>query len=619
MQLESDESPDSSRRKISHGVDDSLDGTPVPTKKATLTKERSIMRFSVLDELVARFSPAERLILYTLTVTLAVSALALLSGANETVSLQVPSRGGSITEGLIGPARFINPVLATSAADSDLTALVYSGLVRPLPDGTTVPDIAESYTVSDDGTTYTFKLRTRATFQDGEPVTSADIVFTVKQIQNPDIKSPHRSDWDGVAITAPDDHTIVFTLPHAYAPFIENCTLGILPEHLWKDTTPEDFPFNPLNTHPVGSGPYRVKQVEEDSTGSATRFDLEPFSDFTLGRAHISSLTLRLYNNEDAIVTAFNKGEISAVAGISSEQLAALNLNNSTVMRSTLPRVFGVFFNQNHAPVFADAAVRSALDIALDKDRLVRATLGGFATPLSSPIPPMNSGFVIATGNTTSTVSTAYTLDSVDAARDALERGGWKWNETEAVWKKGTQILQFTLATTDTPELVASANAVTTAWRQTGVKVTVKVYSLAELNTTVIRPREYDAILFGEVVGREPDLYAFWHSSQRNDPGLNLSLYANAKADTLLSQARATTKRQDRDKLYTEFADLIREDQPAIFLYAPDFLYVLPKNVIGVRIGSLTTPAERYESVYRWYTDTERVWEIFARDSNQTL
>ncbi len=578
-----------------------------------------MLRFGSLDSLVARFSPAERLILYILSAALSVSALALLSGANETVSVHVPSRGGAIVEGLVGPARFINPVLATSAADNDLTALTYSGLLRTLPEGGLTPDLAESYTISEDGTTYTFQLRSGATFHDGNPLTSADVLYTIKQIQNPDVKSPHRADWDGVAVATPDDRTVIFTLPHAYAPFIENCTLGILPEHLWKETTPEDFPFNPLNTHPVGSGPYRIAQVEEDSTGSAIRFDLEPFSNFMLGRPHISVFSMHIYASEDAVVEAFNTHDIDAVSGISSEQFAQLKRADATVMRSTLPRIFAVFLNQNQAPIFADASVRNALDIALDKDRLVQVTLGGFATPLSSPIPTMNSGIVADTIGTSSPVSTAYTLASVDAARDALTRSGWQWNDTEGVWKKDSRVLEFTLATTDTPELVATGNAVITAWRQAGVKVTLKVYSLAELNTTVIRPRAYDAILFGEAVGREPDLYAFWHSSQRNDPGLNLSLYTNAKADTLLSQARATTKRQDRDKLYTEFAELIRKDQPAIFLYAPDFLYVFPNNVTGVKIGSLSTPAERYQNVYRWYTDTERVWEIFAENSDQTL
>lgn len=596
-------------------MDDS--STDSPVLQTTLTKERSILRLSTLNDLLAYFSPAERLLLYILTVSLAVSALVLLAGANATVSTNVPASGGQIIEGLVGPARFVNPVLASSAADNDLTALTYSGLVRSIPGTGIVPDLAESYEISDDGMNYTFMIREDAVFHDGRRVTSADILFTVKQIQNPAVKSPLRADWDGVQIATPDDRTVIFTLPHAYAPFIENCSLGILPEHLWRNTSPEDFPFNPLNTNPIGSGPYRVTNVQEDSTGSATRFEFKPFQAYALGVPHIESIIVRLYTNEESVGRAFNNGEINAIAGVSADELARLGLHDATVVRSTLPRVFGVFFNQNHAPVFADTAVRSALDTAIDKNRLIRATLGGFATPLHSPIPPMQTG-IVTEAATSAAVSTAYTLDSISAARSTLESGGWSWSEEALEWKKGSQILSFTITTADTPELVATANAVVTAWRQIGAKVELKIYPLSELNTTVIRPREYDAILFGEVVGREPDLYAFWHSSQRNDPGLNLSLYANANADTLLSQARATAKKEDRDKLYQEFADLIREDQPAIFLYAPDFLYVFPKNVVGVRVGSLTVPSERFQNVHQWYTDTERVWDIFV-DSNQTL
>jgi peptide/nickel transport system substrate-binding protein len=594
-------------------MDDSPTGSPV--LQTTLTKERSVLRLSALNELLAYFSPSERLLLYILTLTLAFSSLTLLAGANATVSTNVPSQGGEITEGLIGPARFINPVLSTSAADNDLTALAFSGLVKSIPGKGIVGDLAESYEVSDDGMSYTFKIREDAIFHDGRRVTSADVLFTIKQIQDPAIKSPLRADWDGVEIATPDDRTIVFTLPHAYAPFIENCALGILPEHLWKDTSAEDFPFNPLNTNPIGSGPYQITRVEEDSTGSATQFELKPFSDYALGKPHLSTLVFRLYSNEEALVQAFNDGEIRAVAGISSAALLQLDRTDSTIMRSTLPRIFGVFLNQNHASAFTDASVRSALDIAIDKDRLIRATLRGFATPLESPVPPVQSNVVTETSTSTS-VSTAYTLDTIEAARDALGRGGWSWSEESQEWKKGSQILAFTLSTTDTPDLMATANAVVTAWRQAGVKVELKLYPLSEFNTTIIRPREYDAILFGEVVGREPDLYSFWHSSQRNDPGLNLSLYANGNADTLLSQARATVSKSDRDKLYQEFADLIREDQPAIFLYAPDFLYVYPASVVGVRLGSLTIPSERFQNVHEWYTDTERVWDVFTDTSN---
>ena len=174
--------------------------------------------------------------------------------------------------------------------------------------------------------------------------------------------------------------------------------------------------------------------------------------------------------------------------------------------------------------------------------------------------------------------------------------------------------LSFTIATADEPELVATVNALAEAWRAAGIKVTVQVYSLSELNTSVIRPRSYDAILFGEVVGRTADLFAFWHSSQRNDPGLNLALYTNLRVDSLLSQARTTNDPEEREKLYSQFSTAVVKDDPALFLYAPEFLYIVPQAMHGIALGALTTPSERFLNVYQWYTDTEKVWSIFSRN-----
>ena len=144
----------------------------------------------------------------------------------------------------------------------------------------------------------------------------------------------------------------------------------------------------------------------------------------------------------------------------------------------------------------------------------------------------------------------------------------------------------------------------------------MQVYPIAELNESVIRPRAYDAILFGEVVGRELDLFAFWHSSQRNDPGLNLSLYANTKADTLLTQARATIDAGARLKLYEQFADVVQSDVAAVFLYSPEFVYVIPDNLQGVSLASLTSASERFGNAHEWFTDTESVWQIFTDRTN---
>lgn len=569
-----------------------------------------------IESMTRSLSPFERLALYIFTALLGISTLTLLAGANSAISVVVPSRGGSLTEGVLSPARFVNPLIPMSQADSDVAALVYSGLMRSLPDGSLVPDLAESYIVSDDGISYTFTLREDASFHDGEPLTSADILFTVQRAQNPDIKSTHRADWEGVSISTPDERTVIFKLPRAYAPFIHNTTMGILPKHLWDSVTAEEFPFSPLNTHPIGSGPFMIAKIQTSSTGSVTRYDLKPFGDFALGKPYLSRITFKFYPNEEDLIRAFDRGDVDAVAGISASQISSLTRDDINVRTVALPRIFGVFFNQGRSPSLANTAVRKALDQAIDKDRLVRMILSGYGVAIDSPTPPHIFSLANSAPPARAVASTAYTDESISEARDTLERGGWTYNAESNSWSNsGGQQISFTLATADTPELKATADAIAAAWNQLGVMVQVQVFPISELNTSVIRPREYDAILFGEIVGRELDVFAFWHSSQRNDPGLNLALYTNSRADTLLSQARAATSTEEREQLYEEFSGLVEDDAPAVFLYSPEFIYAVPAKLGGVNLGLLTSPAERFLSAHTWYTDTEKVWGIFANQN----
>ena len=590
--------------------------------RTTLTKPRRIGRLSALEDLLIRFSPAERLLLYILSVILAGSVLVMITYIDRAVSVDIPARGGSLTEGEVGPARFINPILTVSQPDQDLTALVYSGLMRQLPDGSYVPDLASGYTVSPDGMTYTFTIRSNAKFQDGTPVTAADVLFTINATQDSNLKSPQAANWTGVAVSSPDPHTVVFTLPHAYAPFIDNTTMGILPKHLWQNVSDEEFPFDTLNTHPIGSGPYQVSSVGTDSTGSATRYNLVPFGGYTRGVPYVNKITFLFYPDDATMEKAFDAREIDAMAGISPSDLPSLSRTGMDMVKVPLPRVFGVFFNQGHNAVLADASVRAALNAAVDKQAIITSVLDGYGVVLDGPIPPDVLGDItpaaplpFITTKSSAASSSRPTSDEssyASAARALLQKGGWNFNSADNMWEKGKQKLSFTLSTADEPELVATANAVAGFWSAAGIHATVQVYPLSELNTTVIRPRNYDAVLFGEVVGPELDLYAFWHSSQRNDPGLNLAMYANETTDALLSQARATTDTTARDALYTKFAADIKNDQPAVFLYAPDFLYIVPSSIRGVMLGALTTPADRFSGIDDWYTQTQSVWGIFA-------
>ena len=589
-------------------------GEAAPTDMgAALTKPHRFLYVSNFEDLLATLSPAERLLLYIFTTALAIATLALLAGVNAKTSVVVPAPGGALTEGVVGSARFINPLLAISAPDRDLAYLVYSGLTRISPNGSIIPDLASSYEISDDGLTYTFTLRPDLTFHDEAPITTSDVLFTIHTAQNPDIKSPHRADWEGVTVSAPDSHTIIFTLPRPYAPFLENTALGILPAHLWQNVTVEEFPFAPFNTKPIGSGPYQVNNVEIDKTGVATRYDLVPFNKFTLGTPYLEKITFLFFANETTLVDAWNAGRVDSFAGVSPSELSHLGESEIRIIRAPLPRIFGVFLNQGHAPIFADSAVRAALDVAVDKKALVDSVLGGYGAPLQSPIPPG----IFSRDRTTpeNSVNAEDPFNGIEKARDILLQGDWEFNEEERVWQKDEQNLAFALATSDSPELSETAEILANSWRAVGIQIDVHVYPISELNAAVIRPRAYDAILFGEVVGRSLDLFAFWHSSQRNDPGLNLAMYTNVSADTILAKARGTTNRRERESLYESFAETIREERPAIFLYAPQLLYVLPSKIRGVELGTLTNPGERFSGVYQWFINTEHVWSIFTNIS----
>jgi peptide/nickel transport system substrate-binding protein len=198
-----------------------------------------------------------------------------------------------------------------------------------------------------------------------------------------------------------------------------------------------------------------------------------------------------------------------------------------------------------------------------------------------------------------------------------LAKAGWTKNPQTGTLEKRSKkdiiTLSFSISTGNAPELKAVADKVREAWAKLGAQVRVELFETGDLNQNVIRPRRYDALLFGEVVGRDADVYPFWHSSQRNDPGLNIALYANSRADKLLDDARKSTDPAVREKDYKAFDTEIRQDVPAVFLYAPNFIYAVPKDLESARLGELALPEDRFSGVRAWYRDTDTVWKLFVK------
>ncbi len=526
--------------------------------------------------------------------------------------VNVPLQGGSITEGIVGTPRFVNPVLAFSDADNDLVSLIYSGLMRKNTDGTLTPDLASKYETSKDGLTYTFTLRDKIYFHDNKAVTADDVVFTIDKIKDPVIKSPKKGNWDGVSVEKIDEKTIKFTLKQPYASFLENTTLGIMPAHIWS-TTPIEL--NDANTQPIGSGPYKVGKVSKQSGGSIDYYDLVPFSRFNLGEPYIETLTLRFYSNEDDQISALERGEVDQISSITPTNAQILKEQNYRVESLTLPRVFGLFFNQNQNQIFTDKNVITAMNLAINKDSIVHDVLSGYGVAIDDPIPPN----MISYQKLNEKDGISYE-EKVKKAEDILNKDGWKKGTdgflqktiTDKKKKKVSSYLEFSISTGNAPELAKSAEIIKQNLENIGMKVTVKTFEIGNLNQSVIRPRKYDALLFGEIINHESDLFAFWHSSQRKDPGLNVAMYTNTKVDKILEDAFVTIDEKSRVKKYVQFEDEIRKDMPAVFLYSPDFIYVVSKNIRGFSMDHIVTSSDRFLDSYLWYTKTDNVWKIFS-------
>lgn len=567
------------------------------------------------------FSRREKQVFFTAIGVLAGTTAVLLIAINNIFIVEVPAKGGTLVEGVLNTPAHINPLLASgeigSEADRDLSALIYSGLLRNDGKNGLIPDLAESYTVSPDGLQYTFKMKPNIKWHDGKKVTASDVVFTIKTAQDSRMKSSRRASWDGVGVEEIDDLTVRFTLRKPYAPFLENTTMGILPEHIWKTIEFNRFDTNKYNREPIGTGPYKISSIEtttKDGDSIPVSYTLKAFDSFALGKPYIRTIKFVFYRSEDELIQALQDGNVDAINSISPLLAKELTDTGFRVLHTPLPRVLAVFFNQNEAPVFADSAVRKALALTANKEDVITKVLAGYGVKLDSPIPQGMAGSSELTSETPKE-------ERFDSARKILTKAGWKFDETARTWtrkvKKETQTLKFDIATGDATELKAVTQELKASWEELGAQVTVHVFATGDLKETIVRPRKFDALFFGQVIGRDGDPYPFWHSSQRLDPYLNIALYANSRVDKLLDEARTETDPVKRAKAYAAFRNEITNDTPAVFMYSPEFLYVVPKKVRGISLDSVALPSDRFLNAHQWYIDTDNIWKIFSKSKNR--
>ncbi|MFA5744892.1 MAG: peptide ABC transporter substrate-binding protein [Candidatus Paceibacterota bacterium] len=564
--------------------------------RSHLMRSWRIPLFESLHKRIRAFSPGDRFIFYVLAALLGIASITGLYALEQSFLVEIPAYGGVLTEGEVGSPRFINPLLAISDADRDLSTLTYAGLMGLSGSGTLVPVLAESYTISSDGKTYTFTIRENTKFSDGTPVTASDIAFTVGKAQDSTLKSPEYTAWSGIRVEIVDQRTVRFILPKPYTPFLGLTTLGILPSRLWEKISNEQFPFSDLETNPVGAGPFKISSISRNASGLIEKASLVQNPYYALGRPYLDGIRFNFYSRTEDLANALESGAIES----------AYDVSTPRALTSSYARVFGVFWNPSQKQVYARTEVRKALSIAINRKTLIETVLGGYATAIMGPVPP---------GGSVTQVSVPESEDATAAARQVLESAGWSYSETEHIWEnnKAKQTLDtITIRTSNIPELKNVASAVKTDWEKLGIPVTIELYEPGDLSQNVIRPRKYEALLYGMVIGRDQDLYAFWDSQERNDPGLNIALYANKTVDTLLEEVRSSADPKIRASDLQKIEDIVASEYPAAFLYAPDFTYTVPNDMRGVQLPQIIAPSDRFATVASWYRSTDAVWPFLV-------
>jgi peptide/nickel transport system substrate-binding protein len=521
------------------------------------------MKERIIDMLRA-LSPRERTAVVIATAVFVLTAASRGALAISDHSTWVPVAAGSYREGVVGQPIAVNPVISANPADQDLATLLYAHLT----------DLATSIEPDSQFQIFTVKLAEDLTWDDGASLTSDDVVFTVKTIQDPDARSPLATSWRGVVAERVSELQVTFTLPSPYAFFKETLArFPIIPKHIFGTIPAANLRLSSYNLEPVGSGPYRFAGLDQGRDGFISEYRLVPNERFHGTPPFIQNFSFRFYENTEALMEAFRLRRVDGF-GLSLPPSTGVPEGGSVVTeRIPMPRYYAIFLNQLAKQSFKDDEFRQALSYAVDREHIVREVFGGEGTVATSPYLGEEIPIV------------PY---DPEVAREHLSKS--------KVSDKG-----FTLAVPQIPALQRVAELVKSDWDAVGVApVTITSAPADDFVDSVVQSRNYEALLFGNVLENPEDLYPFWHSAGRLAPGLNLALYQNAEVDQLLELNRETIDPEKRARNLARIAALIEKDDPAVFLFSLPYLYIHRENLQGFNPPLLITPADRFRDVAAW-------------------
>ena len=554
---------------------------------------------------VASYRPSDKLIFWILALLFVISFLFMLDRVNTTITVETPAYAGTLKEGIVGVPISINPIYATNLAEKDVIALMHAGLLQSNNKGGYETHLADTWQQekNESSVTHTFTLK-EATFHDGNSVTSEDVLFTVQTIQDPNFESPYRNFWKDVSVTTEGD-AIIFTVPNSALDFPRPFTFPIMPKHLWSKVPPERARLHNDSTAFIGAGPFIFSEGTYTIDEKPITFSFTPFKSYVRNEPYLRKITQHFFETPAALLQAYKEGEIHSLNNISALEIPFVveEKRDDAIYTTASYKLFGIFFNTEDGKVLFDSFLRSILTQQVDRERIIADIFNGYAHPVSGPFP---------LDRTIEEKTLSY-----EEILQTLEDIGWEFEAAQGVRAKGDTTLSLTVLVPEIEELQQVASVITKSWEKIGVEIQITEVPAAALEEA-IATKEYDAFIYGYEVYSPKELRRIWHSSSDSSLAA-VGSFGSTALNELLDEIVFSTKDDRTEKnIYNDIALEIAEEVPAIFLFSPHFIYVLPKQLLGVRETitsehAIIEPSNRFYGIETWHIRTEEVWAFLTK------
>lgn len=512
----------------------------------------------------------------------------------KAASTAKPIAGGTYTEGMIGEITNLNPLFASGGLEDSTSRLIFNGLLKYNTNGDLVPDLAKEWKANDDRKSYTVILRDDVLWHDGRPLTAEDVVYTIGAIQDPAARSTQFASWQGVVVKAVTKQEVRFELPAPFAPFPGALTVSILPKHILGDTQPALLRSSPFNTQPIGTGPFAFSALRNDKP-KEQQVELARNAKYFKSVPKLERFVIHTYADDESLAKALQEREITAAVDLKIETAERFNSDKS-IRSADIPLNSGVYaFFKNSTPPLSEAGIRTALAQAINRQAILELFKARYS-PLKGPLLPYQLGYDSASNQQT----------DVAQAEKALDSAGWV-KQADGIRAKDGVRLELGLTTVNSAQYSALASELQKQWQAAGVSIKPQLLTAEQLQQTALSAHSYDILLYGISIGQDPDVYAYWHSSQARTGGLNFSEWKSGRADASLEVARTRLEPVLREARYKTFQDEWLKSAPAVALYQPRMTYSYHQNATGFKAFPSNNASDRLTNVEEWTVSTKDV------------